>query len=144
MAARELQTSHWETTLLCNDISHWLGANLESALSIVWKAWLILYGHNILRTAPSSPCSSVFLGLPSLMQCTRCSWLLETYDQRLQTYASMNWQSGTAGRSSGHESCPFWAPQHLLEVKMIQYDYWHIFSAWNLVITSFNKKNMTK
>ena len=24
--------SHWETALLCNGISHWLGANLESAL----------------------------------------------------------------------------------------------------------------
>ena len=27
--------SQWETALLCNDVSHWLGANLESAL-IVW------------------------------------------------------------------------------------------------------------
>ena len=25
-------SSQWETTLLCNDVSHWLGANLESAL----------------------------------------------------------------------------------------------------------------
>ena len=25
--------SQWETALLCNDISHWLGASLESALS---------------------------------------------------------------------------------------------------------------
>ena len=24
--------SQWETALLCNDVSHWLGANLESAL----------------------------------------------------------------------------------------------------------------
>ena len=23
--------SHWETALLCNDVSHWLGASLESA-----------------------------------------------------------------------------------------------------------------
>ena len=27
--------SQWETTLLCNDASHWLGANLESALTCV-------------------------------------------------------------------------------------------------------------
>ena len=26
--------SQWETALLCNDISHWLGASLESALHI--------------------------------------------------------------------------------------------------------------
>ena len=25
--------SQWETALLCNDVSHWLGANLESALN---------------------------------------------------------------------------------------------------------------
>ena len=30
--------SQWETALLCNDVSHWLGANLESALWIhVWR-----------------------------------------------------------------------------------------------------------
>ena len=26
--------SWWETALLCNDVSHWLGANLESALHV--------------------------------------------------------------------------------------------------------------
>ena len=26
--------SQWETTLLCNDVSHWLGTNLESALNL--------------------------------------------------------------------------------------------------------------
>ena len=26
--------SQWETALLCNDVSHWLGASLESALNI--------------------------------------------------------------------------------------------------------------
>ena len=25
--------SQWETTLLCNNVSHWLGTNLQSALS---------------------------------------------------------------------------------------------------------------
>ena len=27
--------SQWETALLCNDVSHWLGANLESALLVL-------------------------------------------------------------------------------------------------------------
>ena len=27
--------SQWETALLCNDVSHWLGANLESALRML-------------------------------------------------------------------------------------------------------------
>ena len=29
--------SQWETTLLCNDVSHWLGENLESAMLVVIK-----------------------------------------------------------------------------------------------------------
>ena len=31
-------SSQWETALLCNTVSHWLVANLESALSIYWLA----------------------------------------------------------------------------------------------------------
>ena len=30
--------SQWETALLCNDVSHWLGASLESALKLVFTA----------------------------------------------------------------------------------------------------------
>ena len=33
-ADSRLAPSQWETLLLCNDISHWLGANLELALSL--------------------------------------------------------------------------------------------------------------
>ena len=33
--------SQWETALLCNDISHWLGTNLESALLAIWWAYHI-------------------------------------------------------------------------------------------------------
>ena len=32
-ADSSLAPSQWETALLCNDVSHWLGASLESALS---------------------------------------------------------------------------------------------------------------
>ena len=28
--------NQWEATLLCNDVSHWLGANLESALDLAY------------------------------------------------------------------------------------------------------------
>ena len=31
--------SQWETALLCNNVSHWLGANLESAL-LTQECWL--------------------------------------------------------------------------------------------------------
>ena len=31
--------SQWETPLLCNDVSHWLGANLESVLKYIEKSY---------------------------------------------------------------------------------------------------------
>ena len=46
--------SQWETALLCNDISHWLGASLESAwmtawhedsLHIIGPLWLVSTGY---------------------------------------------------------------------------------------------------
>ena len=42
-AVSRFAPSQWETALLCNDVSHWLGASLEPALmamgSIVWNAF---------------------------------------------------------------------------------------------------------
>ena len=38
-------TSQWEMALLCNDVSHWLGANLESAL------WIIYFKTNHINMA---------------------------------------------------------------------------------------------
>ena len=32
-------TSQWETALLCNTVSHWLGANLESAMILFMMIW---------------------------------------------------------------------------------------------------------
>ena len=40
--------SQWETALLCNDVSRWLGASLESAL----KAWCaFIFGHECVQWA---------------------------------------------------------------------------------------------
>ena len=40
--------SQWETPLLCNDVSHWLGASLESVLyEYTWR----LFFHNRIRIA---------------------------------------------------------------------------------------------
>ena len=39
--------SQWETVLLCNDVSHWLGTSLKSAL-LKWlgtQFWLLYYKH---------------------------------------------------------------------------------------------------
>ena len=45
-ADSRFQPSQWETTLLCNNVSHWLGVGLESALlyacgTISWKTALV-------------------------------------------------------------------------------------------------------
>ena len=38
--------SQWETVLLCNDVSHWLGASLESALRIyVIRSHRVKFSH---------------------------------------------------------------------------------------------------
>ena len=44
-------TSQWEMALLCNDVFHWLGASLESALEYHWvlKQVQISEKHHIFR-----------------------------------------------------------------------------------------------
>ena len=39
MAHCRFAPSQWETALLCNDVSHWLGASLESALILCIVPW---------------------------------------------------------------------------------------------------------
>ena len=34
--------SQWQTVLLCNDVSHWLGTNLESAMLSIYNLHLLL------------------------------------------------------------------------------------------------------
>ena len=36
-AGSRLAPSRWEMALLCNDVSHWLGASLEAALGMIWQ-----------------------------------------------------------------------------------------------------------
>ena len=43
-------SSQWETVLLCNDVSHWLDANLESALYIGTGPQRTLTGHSSKKT----------------------------------------------------------------------------------------------
>ena len=45
--------SQWETVLLCNDVSHWLGANPESALkghytTLEFHKWISVIGGNVI------------------------------------------------------------------------------------------------
>ena len=41
--------SQWETSLLCNDVSHWLGTSLESSLLLLYlSALLKLHIHSVI------------------------------------------------------------------------------------------------
>ena len=47
MTDSRLAPNQWETSLQCNAISHWLGANLESALSqVTLSKWLKQPNHS--------------------------------------------------------------------------------------------------
>ena len=49
-AASRFAPSQWETALLCNDVSHWLGASLESAFYTDGNGdFVILINQNNLR-----------------------------------------------------------------------------------------------
>ena len=52
MADSKFAPSQWETVLLCNDVSHWLGANLESGLQhciyIVLTSIVIVISHTVI------------------------------------------------------------------------------------------------
>ena len=48
--------SQWEAALLCNDVSHWLAANLESALSLDYNNSTISCPLQDSLLAPSWPC----------------------------------------------------------------------------------------
>ena len=43
--------SPWETSLHCNDVSHWLGAYLDSSL-LYRSCWSILRSHIVMKSAP--------------------------------------------------------------------------------------------
>ena len=57
--------NQWETALLCNDVSHWLGASLESALPLYLKMsyHLILAGHQF-QECPVEILPTLYKALP--------------------------------------------------------------------------------
>ena len=84
--------SQWETALLCNDVSHWLGANLESALGketiSVHCLWREIRGSFqkgftslSLKSCESSLCCDSDSDHPIKLQFCIChdSWAVMTY-----------------------------------------------------------------
>ena len=63
--------SQWETALLCNDVSHWLGGSLESSLQ--------LHSHGQLFTMMVSVCMPLpWASVHWLVQCTlEYHWLTQ-------------------------------------------------------------------
>ena len=67
-------SSQWETTLLCNDVSHWLGASLESAMNrMSIRAYHAWYKFVTLSMLPKSDTSlfDQLLWYHIFQKCTR-------------------------------------------------------------------------
>ena len=64
--------SQWETTLLCNDVSHWLGANLVSAL-VLYVCVCVCFGEGINFTITNDKIVIFFL----------CLWISSSFVNHL-------------------------------------------------------------
>ena len=84
-ADSRIAPSQWETALLCNSVSHWLGASLESALSKlilqslpyfiqVWKHWGLM-----------TPCGDI-----NLVQNVFTKWLTTPRHYTSQCWFTIN------------------------------------------------------
>ena len=50
--------SQWETALLCNDVSHWLGASLESSLLCIVSLHALRHCHRRTNVLPTKYCQT--------------------------------------------------------------------------------------
>ena len=65
--------SQWQAVLLCNDVSHWVGANLESALCYDQGK----LSTRLVWTTPSVKIGNIYPILLYVSPSNHCSWLLE-------------------------------------------------------------------
>ena len=79
-ADSRLAPSQWETALLCTDVSHWLVANLQSALSYICKVMVLLY-----YTYLSHPTGKQNLGFKGASSITSFSVIL-LFTQRMGSF----------------------------------------------------------
>ena len=69
--------SQWETALLCNNASHWLDTNLESALGIFWE--------NLINTmAADGLVSCVTRSSPAMVLDMQYKWILVCQEEGFQ------------------------------------------------------------
>ena len=92
-----LAPNQWETSLPSNDVSHWLGANLESALYQTWRVWSPW-------PSPVLACSRVPVPGPSVGR-TRCP---RTHDRRRRSgpcrWSAPSWKRTASRDLSGRMS----------------------------------------
>ena len=89
--------SQWETALLCNDVSHWLGANLESALkcklmSIKYHVtWTDLWAHTHKNTVAKMSILAINSS-SKLARATTAPLLCHVQNcDRIKSWFSHNW-----------------------------------------------------
>ena len=75
-ADSRLAPSQWETVLLCNDASHWLGANLESALTSVYKWADFIFGESVMNDQHWKAISLLRKAIWNDILTTRWKWSL--------------------------------------------------------------------
>ena len=67
--------SQWETALLCNDVSHWLCAGLESALPVRTCCHAMTLSNNTLKDQSWSLESNLLLWKINDISCHEITWL---------------------------------------------------------------------
>ena len=82
--------SQWETALLCNDISHWLGTSLESALDDVMMR-LDFINHNFNQQQWSEIENINFL-LNITFYMRICAFCLTSWHQNIFLVQMISWQ----------------------------------------------------
>ena len=76
--------SQWETSLQCNDVTHWLGAHLDGSLSWDYHdlteigTWISNYIHYMLNVI-THPCPNFNISLTKLPLVLGHGWVISTH-----------------------------------------------------------------
>ena len=85
--------SQWERVLLCNDVSHWLGANLESTLYTMWCHYKTLTSTFYKILTINAPClhSVIKLWASSASLRYKSNAWSPFYPHKCSAVSSYNW-----------------------------------------------------
>ena len=100
--------SQWETALLCDDVSHWLGANLESALIV----YVTVQNGDIMIMWKTFPCHAIMInpnpwflkdGMPLSLQLQR-----QTDTRASISLPLLRWLRRVLGTGCAHTEWVYW------------------------------------